>query len=107
LAVIGGQHLSAVHLLPQRPGAFAAEGLHQQRAGIVLAALRQIILGQAQPVILLQNVRGGLRLHSSQLADLLRQTLQLGLAQMTVNRCRRLFAQQHQQHRSLAHSVQV
>ena len=85
-----------------RARALRAECLDEQALGILGAALRDVLLGDGQIVVLVQD-RGGLGgIDGAHVGDLLGHLLQLGFVQVVEDQAGDLLAQQNQENGGLA-----
>ena len=94
--------LRTAHQHQQIVGALLAEGVHQQAAGVVQAAVDHEVLRLEQLPELLHDLRRKLRRDAAQVGQLLGEPLHVGLRQRAQNLLGQLLADGYQQHRGLA-----
>ena len=99
--------LRAPHQHQQVVGALLAEGLDQQAAGVVQAAMDHEVLGLQQLPELLQNLGREFGRDAAQVGQLLGQPLHVRLRQGAQNLLGQLLAHGHQQNRRLAHAGEL
>ena len=99
--------LRAAHQHEQFVGALLAEGVDQQAAGVVQAAVDHEVLGLQQPPELLQNFGGHLRRDAAQVGQLFGEPLHVDLRQGAQNLLGQFFSHRNEQDRGLAHPGHV